>query len=78
MDDKIYDLLEKVYLEVKQNSNDIKTIQNQVNKTNIILENDVKPKIQVLFEGYETHTRLLEDIRDEVARHEEVIIKRVK
>lgn len=85
MDDKVFNLLEKVYLElqevkqaVNKNSNDIVGLEKEVQKTNIAIEQDIKPKIEVLFDGYTQNTKLLEDIREEVAKHEEVIIKRVK
>ena len=81
MENKIYDLLEKVYVElqevkteVKQNSTDIVDLKKQV--TNIEVNHG--KKIEALLDGYKANTELLNEIRDEVAKHEEVIIKRVK
>jgi peptidoglycan hydrolase CwlO-like protein len=89
MDDKVFNLLEKMYAdltskidglgsEIKEVKQEVKKNSEDISKTNVILENDFKPKIEALFDGYKQNTKLLEDIREEVAKHEEVIIKRVK
>jgi hypothetical protein len=78
MDDKLFNLLEKVYLELQEVKQEVRKNNEDIAKTNILLENDFRPKMESLFDGYKQNTKLLEDIRDEVARHEEVIIKRVK
>lgn len=45
MEDKIFDLIEKMYSDLK---NEIKTVGNQVAK----MENDLKPKVETALEGY--------------------------
>ena len=45
MEDKIFDLIEKMYSDLK---NEIKTVGNQVAK----IENDLKPKVETALEGY--------------------------
>lgn len=34
-------------------------LENTVNKTNIIIENDIKPKIEALFNGYKQNTECI-------------------
>lgn len=36
--------------------NKVDTLEITVNKTNIIIENDIKPKIEALFDGYKQNT----------------------
>ena len=85
MDDKVFNLLEKMYAELiefkqetvesfKKVDERFGKLENQVTK----IEVDHGKKLEALFDGYNQNTKLLEDIRVEVARHEEVIIKRVK
>jgi len=45
VEDKIFDLLEKMYSDLK---NEIRTVGNQVAK----IENDLKPKVETALEGY--------------------------
>lgn len=117
MDDKVFNLLEKMYSEFTEFKQDI---TNKVTQIEIAIETDVKPNVKLALQGYhdtnekltsiedkvnwvkdqqkidgikiditkqkvesmevkiEKNTKLLEDIQEEVARHEEVIIKRVK
>lgn len=64
--------------ELKEVKNDIKDLKQGQIKIQNTIENDVNLKLSALFDGHTQNAKLLEDIRDEVARHEEVIIKRVK
>lgn len=92
MDDKIFKLLEQmqanimdkfdqvnqrfdgVEKDIESVKEDIKSMKNDI----VRLENKMDDKLTALFDGYTQNTKLLEDIREEVAKHEEVIIKRVK
>ncbi len=47
-------------------------------KLEIIIEHDIKPKIEALFDGYKLHTEQLNRIENEVSRHEEVILRKIK
>jgi wobble nucleotide-excising tRNase len=58
--------------------NHVTKIDAQLTKIEITLETDINPKIEALFDGHKQNTKLLEEIHDEVAKHEEFIIKRVK
>lgn len=78
MDDKVFNLLEKMYSEMQEGFKKVDArfdkLENQVTK----IEIEHGKKLEALFDGYKQNTKILEDIREEVARHEEVIIKRVK
>lgn len=53
-------------------------LKNEVIKTNAVIENDIKPKIEALFDGYRQHEEQLTKIEKEVSKHEEIILRRVK
>jgi hypothetical protein len=82
MDDKLFELVEKMYSDLKNEissvkkdlTNEIRTVGNQVLK----MENEIKPKIEVLFDGYKQNTETLERIEKEVSKQEEIIMRRVK
>ena len=57
---------------------EVKEIKTSQIKLEIIVENDIKPKLEALFDGHKQNTDQLERIENEVVRHEEFIIKRVK
>jgi predicted nuclease with TOPRIM domain len=41
-------------------------LENTVNKTNIIIENDIKPRIESLFDGYKQNTEAINLLTDKV------------
>ena len=69
------DGLTKDVTELKKGQKDLK---NEVTKTNMVIENDIKPKIDALFDGYKQNTEKLEKIEEEVSKHEEIILRRIK
>lgn len=66
MDDKVLELLTKMYSEINDRfdriENDISNVKNEVLKTNIKIENNIIPKIDVLFEGYKQNSEQLSRI----------------
>jgi len=65
-----FELLTKMYSEVqgmksefREMKSDINgrldNLENTVGKTNIIIENDIKPKIEALFDGYKQNTECI-------------------
>jgi hypothetical protein len=92
MENKVFELIEKLYVEMKEGFksvdnrfekldtevNEIKRELSSVNKTVIKIEQDHGAKLDVLFDGQKQHTEQLDRIEKEVAKHEEVIIRRVK
>jgi iron-sulfur cluster repair protein YtfE (RIC family) len=77
-ENKIFDLLTQMYKDFTDFRQDTKekldTLGNQVTK----IELDHGKKLEALFDGYVQNTKLLEEIQDEVSKHEEVILKRIK
>ena len=67
--------MDKMYTDLKDGQNELK---NEIKKTNAIIEHDVKPKVEALFDGYKQNSEQLTRIEQEVSKHEEVILRRVK
>lgn len=82
MEDKAFQLLEKMYgelIEFKKETNDrFDRIENEVKKTNFTIEHDIIPKINVLFDGYKQNTDKLVRIEEAVTRHEDIMIRKIK
>ena len=87
MDDKIFELMTKIYSEMKQQFELVnkkfelvnKKLDEKADKTDIVkLENDLVPKIEALFDGYKQNTEKLDRIEKEVSKQEEIIMRRVK
>ena len=80
MEDKVFDLMEKMYAEMKQQFELVnKKLDEKADKTDIVkLENDLAPKIEALFDGYKQNTEKLDRIEKEVSKQEEIIMRRVK
>lgn len=112
MENKMYDLMEKMYkdfLEFKQTTetnmatkDDIARLEQRIGsvegkvdsldqrmdslegkvdsleRTVLRIEHDHGEKLSALFDGYEQNSQKLDRIEQEVAKHEEFIIKRVK
>lgn len=79
MEKDLFDLMSKMYGEMQsgfsslnQRLDNLETkvdnLETEVKKTNIIIENDIKPSIDALFDGYkqnsETITKIEDDIKD--------------
>ena len=75
---KVFELLEKFYGEFSQFRKETETGLKEIKKTVINIENDHGDKLKALFDGYYQHTDMLKRIEDEVSRHEEVILRKVK
>lgn len=80
MDDKMFELLTKMYSDMAEQFKEInRKLDNKADKNDIIrLENELNPKVQALFDGYKQHTDILDRIEKEITRQDEFIIKRVK
>jgi uncharacterized phage infection (PIP) family protein YhgE len=70
MDDKTFELLEKMYAEFRTELNDLKSGQNDLKsgqkKIEAILEQDFKKDISALYDGYKQIYEKLEVIEDKV------------
>ena len=89
MDDKTFELIEKMYSEFskrfdtlendnKEMKDDIKTVKENLNKTNVTIEHALMPKIEVLFDGQLQNTQQLKRIENAVSKHEEIIMRKIK
>lgn len=56
----------------------VDVIEAKLNKIEIMLEHDIKPKIEVLFDGHKLLRGQLDRIDEQVSKHDEFIIKRIK
>ncbi|PRR77643.1 hypothetical protein CLLI_22070 [Clostridium liquoris] len=83
--EKIFDLMEKMYADLKDGQDNLKKGQDDlssrlanVEKTVIKIENEHGEKLNALFDGYKQNSEQLNRIEHEVAKHEEVILRRIK
>ena len=56
----------------------LNNVEKEIRKTNIKIENDIKPKIDALFDGYKQNTESLARIEEEVSKHEEIILRKIR
>jgi len=85
MDDKVLNLLEKIYIEVQANTKEIQNVKNrldgvegEIKKLGAKIDGDLSQKIEALLDGYKQNSEQLTSIENEVTKHEEFILKRVK
>ena len=69
MEDKIFELLEKMYADIKGELNDIKTeLSKKADKTDIVrIENEHGKKLDILFDGYKQLAEGQEEIKSQLA-----------
>ena len=91
-DEKLFELMTKMYSEMqegfKQVNNRIDKVDGRIDKvderidklekTTTKMEQEHGQKLDALFDGYKQNSEQLNRIEDEVAKHEEVILRRVK
>lgn len=65
-EDKIFDLLEKLFIEVQETKKDVKEIKTDVSKLGIKMEHDVSNKIDALFEFRDITNERLERIENKI------------
>ncbi len=70
--------LKSVKGEVQSVKDDVQSVRDDVKKIKITIEHDLKPKIEALFDGYKQNTEKLERIEEEVSKHEEIILRRIR
>jgi len=89
MENRVYDLLEKMYIEfsgrfdsvendIKDLKGDVKDLKDDVKEIKTTIEQDINPKIIILFDGNIQQAQQLERIEQEVSKHEEIILRRVR
>ena len=83
--EKLFDLMTKMYADLKAGQDDLKKEVksnteniNELNKTVLHIEQDHGRKLDALFDGYKQNSEKLTRIEEEVSKHKEIILKRVK
>lgn len=75
---KMYSEMQEGFKEVKseiaENRNEIKDIK----RTVVNIEHDHGKKLEALFDGYTQNSQKLDRIENEVNKHEEIIVRRIK
>ena len=81
-DRKVLDLVATQVSILTKDVNDLKEGQNRLehaqSKTEIVLEHDIKNQLQILFDGQKQQGDQLSRIEEEVKKHDEVILRRIK
>lgn len=70
--------LDKVENSLYNVENRLDNVEKQVNKTNVIIEQDIKPSISALLDGYKQNTEQIARMEEKLNEHDEIIIRRVK
>ena len=72
-DNDLFELMTKMYSEMQEMKGEIKdvkeelsTVKTEVTKTNVTIENDIKPRIEALFDGYKQNTESINQVSDKV------------
>ncbi len=73
--EKSQDILATEVIALKSKTNEIDT---KVTKLSVRIENEIEPKINALFEGHKQHTEQLTRIEEQVSKHEQYILQRIK
>lgn len=74
MYDEMQEEFKEVNLKVDNLGNEVKETKNKV----IIIEQEHGKKLDALFDGYKQNSDKLDRIEEEVSRHEEIILRRIK
>ena len=75
--EKIFELMEKMYADLKGDIGDIKVRLTGVENRLTYIENDHGKKLDALFDGYKQNSEKLTRIETEVTKHQEVIFRKV-
>jgi len=68
---------EKIDNRLDNMDNRVSGLEKEIRKTNLIIEHDIKPKIEVLFDGHQQISDRLSRIEAEVTRYDEFILKKI-
>ena len=87
--EKIFELMEKMYIKLtsvetemkegfKKVDEKIERLENEVKATNAKIDGVIIPRLDSLYDGYKQNSEQIISVKEEVSKHEEVILKRVK
>lgn len=63
---KMYNEMQEMKGEIKDVKEELSTVKTEVTKTNVTIENDIKPRIEALFDGYKQNTESINQVSDKV------------
>ena len=55
-----------------------KELKKEVAKTNMVIENDIRPKINALYDGYSQVYEKVTDLEDKLDKQDDYVFRRVK
>lgn len=64
--------------EVKNINTRLDNVEKEVVKTNVAIEQDIKPSISALLDGYKQNSEQITRVEKKLNEHDEIIIRRVK
>ena len=66
----LFELMTKMYGEIQEMkgefNNRFDKVEKEVTQTNVTIENDIKPRIEALFDGYKQNTESINQVSDKV------------
>ena len=78
LDKKIGSLDERIGDINKEMQEGFKEMKNEIKKVNIKIDHEIVPKIDALFDGHKQNSDKLSRIEEEISKHEEIILRRIK
>lgn len=72
---KMYGEMQEMKVEMQEGFREVK---DEIKKTNTKIDHEVMPKIDALFDGHKQNSDKLDRIEEEVSKHEEIILRRIK
>lgn len=79
---QLFEFMTRMYDEMQEGFKEMNLrvdgLGNEVKKTNAKIDHEVMPKIDALFDGYKQNSEKLDRIEEEVSKHEEIILRRIK
>ena len=82
INEQLFEFMTKIYNEMqegfKQVNLKIDGVENEAKKTNTKIEHEVISKLDALFDGHKQNSDKLDRIEEEVSKHEEIILRRIK
>ena len=84
--EQLFEFMTKMYSDLngeidnmnKEMQEGFKEVKNEIKKTNTKIDHEVMPKIDALFDGHKQNSDKLDRIEEEVSKHEEIILRRIK
>ena len=73
--EQLFELITEMYADIQEEFKDIKS---EIRVMGAKIDHDVIPKVNSLFDGYKQNAEKLDRIEEEVSKHEEIILRRIK